>query len=80
MSPVGDLLRIRCRNFPSLVNCCTIDWFNNWPEQALQTVSEQYFQANDMIKDNLQIRKTVALIFPKIHHGVEKLTHKFYLE
>jgi len=40
MSPVGDLLRVRCRNFPSLVNCCTLDWFDNWPEQALKTVSE----------------------------------------
>jgi dynein heavy chain len=43
MSPVGDLLRIRCRNFPSLVNCCSLDWFDNWPEEALKTVSQQYF-------------------------------------
>ena len=21
--------------FPSLVNCCTIDWFTEWPEEAL---------------------------------------------
>lgn len=27
MSPVGDAFRSRCRMFPSLVNCCTIDWF-----------------------------------------------------
>ena len=27
MSPVGSALRDRIRNFPSLVNCCTIDWF-----------------------------------------------------
>ena len=27
MSPVGDALRVRCRQFPSLVNCCTIDWY-----------------------------------------------------
>ena len=40
MSPVGDSLRIRSRNFPSLVNCCTLDWFDNWPEEALKTVSE----------------------------------------
>ena len=26
MSPVGDSLRIRCRQFPSLINCTTIDW------------------------------------------------------
>lgn len=27
MSPVGDSFRNRLRKFPSLVNCCTIDWF-----------------------------------------------------
>lgn len=26
MSPVGDAFRNRLRNFPSLINCCTIDW------------------------------------------------------
>ena len=31
MSPVGDSFRARCRMFPSLVNCCTIDWFIEWP-------------------------------------------------
>ena len=31
MSPVGDAFRSRCRMFPSLVNCCTIDWFTEWP-------------------------------------------------
>lgn len=27
MSPIGDAFRTRLRMFPSLVNCCTIDWF-----------------------------------------------------
>jgi hypothetical protein len=27
MSPIGDAFRNRLRQFPSLVNCCTIDWF-----------------------------------------------------
>ena len=30
-SPIGDAFRTRVRMFPSLVNCCTIDWFNEWP-------------------------------------------------
>jgi hypothetical protein len=25
-SPIGDAFRDRLRQFPSLVNCCTIDW------------------------------------------------------
>ena len=26
------------RMFPSLVNCCTIDWFTEWPHDALEKV------------------------------------------
>ena len=39
MSPVGDALRVRCRKFPSLVNCCTLDWYDSWNESALLSVS-----------------------------------------
>jgi dynein heavy chain len=56
MSPVGDSLRNRARNFPSLVNCCTLDWFDNWPEDALVTVSEQFFEANQLVSHDLKLR------------------------
>jgi len=39
MSPVGDSFRTRCRNFPSLINCCTIDWYLPWPSEALLDVA-----------------------------------------
>jgi dynein heavy chain, axonemal len=39
MSPVGDSFRTRCRNFPSLINCCTIDWYLSWPSEALLDVA-----------------------------------------
>ena len=39
LSPVGDSLRLRCLQFPSLINCCTIDWFSAWPDDALHTVA-----------------------------------------
>lgn len=39
-SPVGDKLRNRCRQFPSIINCCGIDWFDKWPEDALSSVAD----------------------------------------
>lgn len=27
--------------FPSLVNCCSIDWFTKWPKEALLSVAER---------------------------------------
>jgi dynein heavy chain len=38
-SPVGEQFRNRCRQFPSIINCCTIDWYNAWPAEALFSVA-----------------------------------------
>jgi dynein heavy chain len=35
LSPIGEAFRVRCRMFPGLVNCTTMDWFTEWPEDAL---------------------------------------------
>lgn len=42
MSPIGEDFKRRLRMFPSLVNCCTIDWFLPWPKEALQSVAEYF--------------------------------------
>ena len=44
MSPVGETLRTRCRNFPGMVNNTVIDWFEPWPEQALQSVATAFLK------------------------------------
>jgi len=56
-SPIGDAFRTRLRMFPSLVNCCTIDWFTAWPEQALRSV------ANHFLNDGIDLA-------PEIKAGV----------
>lgn len=33
--------------FPSLVNCCAIDWFLPWPKEALVSVAEQFVKEID---------------------------------
>ena len=44
MSPIGDAFRSRLRMFPSLINCCTIDWFMAWPEDALEMVAKKFLE------------------------------------
>ncbi|XP_076006843.1 dynein axonemal heavy chain 10 [Genypterus blacodes] len=51
MSPVGDTLRTRCRNFPGLVNNTGIDWFLPWPQQALHAVAQSFLGENPMITE-----------------------------
>lgn len=50
-SPIGDSLRNRCRNFPSLVNCTTIDWFSEWPKDALESVAQKFLGDVDLEDD-----------------------------
>lgn len=47
MSPAGDTLRIRCRNFPGLVNNCGVNWFFSWPQEALISVATNYLEEVD---------------------------------
>lgn len=44
VSPVGDSLKNRIRNFPSIVNCTNIIYFKQWPQQALEHVAENSLQ------------------------------------
>ena len=47
-SPIGDNFRNRVRNFPSLVNCTTIDWFSEWPGDALESVARRFMDKIDL--------------------------------
>lgn len=53
MSPSGSKLRLRCRNFPGLVANTTIDWFFEWPEEALLSVSS-YLMRDMNLEENLK--------------------------
>ncbi len=80
-SPIGDSFRNRCRMFPSLVNCCTIDWFDPWPEDALFSVALQYLGGERgkelQIEEHVQNICDVAV---KIHRSVEVSTAQYFKE
>ena len=42
-SPVGEKLKIRFKKFPSLINCCTLNWFVSWPTEALISCSQRIY-------------------------------------
>ena len=48
LSPLGESFRQRLRMFPSLVNCCTIDWYHRWPKEARQAVATSYLKPIDV--------------------------------
>jgi dynein heavy chain len=82
MSPVGDALRVRMRKFPSLVNCCTIDWVEPWPFDALLNVSQTKMRElgfDDMKKDVAEkLRQSLARMCVEVHTSVEKISDEFH--
>ena len=72
MSPIGDAFTTRLRMFPSLINCSTIDWFTEWPEEALEGVGRGQLQENaDEL--GIDIRNTRLVdMFKFMHKSVER--------
>lgn len=75
MSPLGEVFRNRLRKFPSLVNCCTIDWFTEWPEEALLNVARGSITDADL---NLNKDESACVeMFKIMHQSVEAKSQKF---
>ena len=80
-SPIGDAFRHRLRMFPALVNCCTIDWFSEWPMEALKSVATNKFSDLPLSTDSrphLMQGVVDACVF--IHQSVERKSKTFYDE
>ena len=79
MSPVGDAFRTRCRQFPSLTNCCSIDWFNEWPREALLAVAKRLMAEIDL-GPQAHLREPLTDLCVDIHSSVVQTSHDFWDE
>lgn len=68
----------RCRQFPSLINCSTIDWFNAWPAEALASVSRRFLEGMDL--GDITLRVKVADLCVTMHTSVERMAERYYQE
>uniref|UniRef100_A0A7S3HTS3 Dynein heavy chain n=1 Tax=Spumella elongata TaxID=89044 RepID=A0A7S3HTS3_9STRA len=74
LSPIGESFRTRLRMFPSLVNCCTIDWFTEWPEEALRSVANFFFAKIDL---DAKIKSGVVDVCVDMQVRVVQLSKKY---
>lgn len=74
MSPAGDSLRIRCRNFPGMVSNTSIDWFFNWPEEALESVANYFLGEVDL---PLDVKPKIISHIVMTHISISKFSEDF---
>ncbi|BFZ18669.1 hypothetical protein BsWGS_21707 [Bradybaena similaris] len=76
MSPVGDMLRTRCRNFPGMVNNASIDWFFPWPEQALYAVASVFISPENPLIPVTK-REEIVTHIVMVHQSIGVYSIKF---
>ncbi|XP_053190892.1 dynein axonemal heavy chain 3 [Scomber japonicus] len=75
MSPIGDAFRNRLRMFPSLINCCTIDWFHAWPNDALEVVAHKFLEDVEMDSD---VRLEVVEMCKTFQMSVREMSLRYF--
>uniref|UniRef100_A0A8C3EQ44 Dynein axonemal heavy chain 17 n=1 Tax=Corvus moneduloides TaxID=1196302 RepID=A0A8C3EQ44_CORMO len=75
-SPVGSTLRVRARRFPAVVNCTAIDWFHEWPEDALVSVSSRFLEETPDIEP--EVKASISRFMSFVHTSSKEMS-KTYL-
>ena len=70
--------------YPAFVNCTTIDWFSEWPKDALLEVAEKYLEeVNQGEAENAQdsqLCQKIASVFMTVHHSVVEMSERMLFE
>ncbi|KAL4687709.1 hypothetical protein H8959_019837 [Pygathrix nigripes] len=74
-SPVGSVLRVRARKFPAVVNCTAIDWFHEWPEDALVSVSARFLEETEGIPR--EVKASISFFMSYVHTTVNEMSRVY---
>lgn len=73
--------------YPAFVSCTTIDWFSEWPKDALLEVAEKYLEDVNLGDSKsstegevVNIRQGVASVFVLCHRSVVDMSEKMLFE
>ncbi len=71
-SPVGSTLRVRSRKFPAITNCTCINWFHEWPEEALKSVAKRFLAEIDLLP--LPLQNSIGDFMAFVHKSVNDMS------
>uniref|UniRef100_A0A8C4UZ95 Dynein axonemal heavy chain 17 n=1 Tax=Falco tinnunculus TaxID=100819 RepID=A0A8C4UZ95_FALTI len=74
-SPVGSKLRIRSRRFPAIVSCTAIDWFQEWPQEALESVSLRFLRETETVEDS--VKDSISKFMAYVHTSVNEISRLY---
>ncbi|KGL87447.1 Dynein heavy chain 9, axonemal, partial [Charadrius vociferus] len=74
-SPVGNKLRVRSRRFPAIVSCVAIDWFQEWPREALESVSLRFLRETETVEDSL--KDSISKFMAYVHTSVNEMSRLY---
>ena len=74
-SPVGDAFRFRARKFPGIINSTSMDWFHEWPRDALIGVAMRFLQEVELPTDD--IRESISVHMAEVHLSIAEANKEF---
>ena len=74
-SPVSTEFRTRCRKFPGLTHCTSIDWFHEWPAEALQSVASKFLSTANILEN--ESVESIVMHMSYMHDTVNEVSSLF---
>ncbi|XP_064007233.1 dynein axonemal heavy chain 9-like isoform X1 [Pogoniulus pusillus] len=76
-SPVGSKLRVRSRRFPAIISCVAMDWFQDWPREALESVSLRFLQETEAMEDS--VKDSISRFMAHAHTSVKEASRLYLI-
>lgn len=76
-SPMGETFREKVNLYPSLLKHCSVHWFDSWPKEALEMISEKYMMPMALPEE---VKYPVKFACQYFHNQAILLSQRYYQE